>query len=91
MRKVYFGSGVPGMLAAEVQALEASQRTAELEERRACRKRYETVDEMVSELDRFVDLLFRASMMAAGFHQRRGSAWRRRRGPQKRRQNAAVA
>jgi len=77
----YIGGGELGELAA---AEDASQR-AEREERAAAwrteKGRWEALNALLDEVCKRIDLLVRATLMAAGYHQHKRGEWRKRRAP----------
>jgi hypothetical protein len=75
----YIGVGTVGELAARMDALERHEREAVRAVRRAQRAELEALDAPVAELDQMADLLARAALLAAGYHQHNRGEWRRRR------------
>ena len=75
----YFGAGLIGELAAEMDA----DRRAELERKRhaweAEREEFEAIDEQVKELDQACASLMRSVLEEAGYHQHKRGEWRKRR------------
>src|SRR4051812_30895849 len=80
-RRQYVGSGLPGRLAAEVDALRRQQRKAEQARLDDLLLEVEWHDEDVAAIGRLADLLARAALISAGLHQHHRGEWRRKRGP----------
>jgi hypothetical protein len=80
VRREYVGRGPLGELAAALDALQRAEREAKAAEWRADRERLQGVDKVVSRLDELADLLARAALVAAGYHQHKRGEWRARRG-----------
>ena len=74
----YVGTGPVAEMAAAADAVRQAQRRAEAEARRAERARWETALAPLEELCLASDLLVRASLTAAGYHQHDRGEWRRR-------------
>jgi hypothetical protein len=68
----YVGTGWLAELAAQVDALEGQRRQEE-------QARLEALDAPLSDLNDRADLLARAALLAAGYHQHNRGEWRRRR------------
>jgi hypothetical protein len=77
VRKLYYGTGPVGQLAAEVDALGRTERKAEKETLRAARVRLDAAMFMTQQLSRVCELLAAASLLTAGFHRPARHAWRR--------------
>jgi hypothetical protein len=77
--KEYIGTGPIAELAAAQDALKRHRREEEAKAWRAKRERLEALEEPVEELCEVADLLARATLWAAGYHQHRGGEWRKRR------------
>ena len=75
----YIGTGRVAELVAQTDALERKQRQAECAALRAVRSELEALDASVKELNDLADLLARAALLAAGFHQHKRGEWRKRR------------
>ena len=75
----YVGTGPVAEMAAAADAVRQAQRRAEAEARRAERARWEAALAPLEELCLASDLLVRASLTAAGYHQHDRGEWRRRR------------
>jgi len=75
----YVGAGRVGELAAQLDALERERRETERAVRRAERAELEALDVPLNELNDLADLLVRAALVAAGFHQHNRGEWRKRR------------
>ncbi len=74
----YVGGGEVGALVAQFDAIERERRTYERECWRIEKEQIETLDEPVAKVCEMADLVAKAALVAAGFHQHRGE-WRRRR------------
>jgi hypothetical protein len=74
--------GTAGSLAAHLAAaaddLRRAERRAELEARRAEQAEWQSALTPLLELGRAADLLLKASLFAAGFHQHSRSSWRKK-------------
>jgi hypothetical protein len=75
----YVGAGQVAALVAQMDALERQKRESERDALRAERVEVEALDAPLEELDALADLLARAALVAAGFHQHKRGEWRRRR------------
>jgi hypothetical protein len=78
--KEYIGAGPLAQIAAERDALDRRQREEEASAWRAECERLEALEEPVEELCEVADLLARATLLAAGYHQHHRGEWRKRRG-----------
>jgi hypothetical protein len=76
----YIGGGVLGELAAQLDAEKRRIRKEEAATWREERKSMEALDKPVEELCRAAEILSRAVLVAAGYHQHNRGAWRMRRG-----------
>ena len=76
----YVGAGAVGHLASQLDAIEREKREIERAAARAEREEVAALDALLAEFDELADLLARAALVAAGFHQHHGGTWRRRRG-----------
>jgi hypothetical protein len=76
----YVGSGRVGELAAELDAIEREARQADRQALKDEQEALRTLDAPVAELCALVDLLARAALLAAGYHQHKRGIWRKRRG-----------
>src|SRR5690348_6706633 len=74
----YVGTGPTGELAATTDALARVERKIEAEAERAAQRRHEELTAPLDELCRLTDLLFKASLVDAGYHQHNRGVWRRR-------------
>ena len=77
--KEYVGAGRLAELAAAVDARERAERRAAEDAERAAMRRMDAADAEVDDLCHRVELLVRATLLAAGYHQHDRGAWRRRR------------
>jgi hypothetical protein len=77
----YVGTGPLAKLVAEMDALERRQREKEAEAWQVERGRVETLDEPTEGLCEATELLTRATLLAAGYHQHKRGQWRKRREP----------
>jgi len=75
----YFGKGEPAELMAQFDAINRADREAEREARRVKKAELEALDAPFNELNDLADLLARAALVAAGFHQHNRGEWRKRR------------
>jgi hypothetical protein len=82
----YDGGGTLGKLAAQLDAIEREQREVERTAARAERAEVAALDAPLNELDELADLLARAALLAAGFHQHNRGNWRKSRGDRDRTQ-----
>jgi hypothetical protein len=76
----YIGTGPLGELAAKTDAL---KRHRHVEEAKAWREEcegLEAIDKALGELYEAVEILARATLLAAGYHQHNRSEWRKKRG-----------
>ena len=74
----YIGGGVIGELAAREDAVRRERRELERESWRLEREEMDAFDDSVEKVCLMADVISKAVMAAAGFHQHRGE-WRRRR------------
>jgi hypothetical protein len=79
VRREYVGRGPTAEAAAAFDAEERAERQREAEARRAELERLEQVARAVDDYAGQVELLARAALYAAGYHQPNRSQWRRRR------------
>jgi hypothetical protein len=75
----YIGSGRVAQLAAELDAIERDRREGEALERRCIRAEHDEFAAMLADLNERCDLLTRAALFAAGYHQHKRGEWRKRR------------
>src|SRR6266508_5922658 len=75
----YIGAGPVAELAAAADALRRADRRADAEARRAAQARWQAALTPSLELSRTIDLLTRATLLAAGYRQHARSSWRRKR------------
>jgi hypothetical protein len=75
----YVGTGLSGQLAAQTDATEREQRRVEYARAAEVRLEAERHDEDLEAVDRLADLLVRAALVAAGFHQHHRGEWRKKR------------
>ena len=76
----YVGGGILGELAAQTDALERRQREEEAALLREERERLETLAGLTEELYQAAEVLAKAALIAAGYHQHKRGEWRKRRG-----------
>jgi hypothetical protein len=76
----YIGGGPLGELAAKTDALNRLRREREAMACREERESLEALDRSVEELYEAAEVLTRASLLAAGFHQHNRGEWRKRHG-----------
>lgn len=77
--KEYLGAGLLADLAAEVDALARDTRAAEADTIRWAAANLDALDAAVAPLDAAADLVARAALLAAGYHQHHRGPWRKRR------------
>src|SRR5947209_6357382 len=77
----YVGTGPAGELAAAADGLRRLEREAEARDFRAAQARQQEAEAALLRLCDLTDVLARAALLAAGFHQHDRGAWRRRREP----------
>src|SRR4051812_49242479 len=75
----YIGGGSLGELAAATDALQQAQRKRDTEAWRAEQARLGAADAILQQLCNLTDLLARAALVAAGYHQHDRGEWRYRR------------
>ena len=75
----YVGGGEIGALAAQSDAIERERREWERESWRLEKEEIDVFDASIATVCEMADIIAKATMVAAGFHQHRGE-WRRRRG-----------
>jgi hypothetical protein len=75
----YVGRGRLAELIAESDADERRERAERRDAFRQRKAEQEAVDALVNELNDVADLLARAALLAAGFHQHKRGEWRKRR------------
>ncbi len=80
VRREYIGGGILGELAARMDALERQQREEEAALWREERERLEALDGLTEELNEAAEMLAKAALVAAGYHQHKRGEWRKRRG-----------
>ena len=78
----YVGGGVLGQLAALMDADERRRREEEAALWREKRQSLEALDGLAEELYEAVEVIARAALLAAGYHQHNRGEWRKRRGKQ---------
>jgi len=76
----YIGGGMVGKLAAQLDAIERDKRESECGVARAERERIAGLDVALAELNDLAELMVRAALVSAGFHQHNRGKWRKRRG-----------
>ena len=80
MVREYYGIGPDAELIAKLESLRREEQEEELAERRAERARLDALDVPLNRLYHETELLARAALMAAGFHQHKRGEWRKKRG-----------
>jgi hypothetical protein len=78
--RVYVGKGPRAELAANTDALKRLRREEEAKVWREEQERLETLDQALEELCESVEIVCRASLLAAGFRRHNRGEWRRKRG-----------
>jgi hypothetical protein len=76
----YVGTGPVAELAAKMDAIAREERRATLAARRAECAELASLDAVLNDLDELTQLVARAAMVAAGFHQHKRGEWRKKRG-----------
>ena len=76
----YVGGGVLGQLAAWMDADERRRREEEAALWREKRQSLEALDGLAEELYEAVEVIARAALYAAGYHQHKRGEWRKKRG-----------
>jgi hypothetical protein len=76
----YFGTGEVAELAAQMDGLRRRERIEAIEARRRRDCEADALDACVAAACHAIDLMARAALVAAGFHQHHRGEWRRRRG-----------
>ena len=77
--RTYVGTGPVAELAAKLEALDRRRRQEAAEALQADRARTRPAEAAAAALDALVDDLVAAALLAAGYHRRNYSPWRRRR------------
>lgn len=77
--RTYFGTGEAAELAATAEALERVQREKEARQWRQEQERRAAAEALLIELCEQSDLLVRATLIVAGYHQHDRGAWRHKR------------
>ncbi len=75
----YVGCGRVGELAAKVDAAKRAERRAEAEMIRRVQAKWRDLDDQLAALNQLADLMSRAALVSAGYHQHHRAEWRRRR------------
>jgi hypothetical protein len=75
----YVGGGVLGELAVQMDALKRSQRQEEAQALRDECKRIEGLETSLEELCEAAEVLFRATLLAAGYRRHKRGQWRKKR------------
>ena len=76
VKKLYYGAGATGQLAAEVDALRRAERQAEADARKARKDRLDAAMTLTRDLSGGCELLAAATLLAAGFHRPSRHPWR---------------
>ena len=76
VKKLYYGAGATGQLAAEVDALRRAERQAEADARKARKDRLDAAVTLTQDLSRGCDLLAAATLLVAGYHRPSRHLWR---------------
>jgi hypothetical protein len=79
----YVGTGPVAECAARLDALERDRRRLEALDVRDARAELDALDADFAALDATANLVARAALLAAGYHQHKRGEWRRRRGQQR--------
>jgi hypothetical protein len=75
----YVGGGALGAHAARKDALERQRREKQMARWRELQGELDAGEVPVNELSGFLDVLVRATLLAAGYHQHKRGEWRKRR------------
>jgi hypothetical protein len=75
----YIGTGTQGELASQMDAITRADRQAEKAALRAEREALDALDADLKTLIENADLVARAALLAAGYHQHKRGEWRKRR------------
>ncbi len=75
----YFGGGILGELAAQMDAEDRRRREEEAASRREERERLDTLTAPVEELCEASEVIARAALIVSGYHQHNRGEWRKRR------------
>lgn len=75
----YIGSGPVAVMAAQMDAIERERLAEKAVRWREEREELDALDDSVNEVAEASDLLVRAALVAAGYHQHNRGEWRRRR------------
>lgn len=76
----YVGGGLVGQYASQLDAIERDTRLTQRECERTRREESEVRDQELEHLEELADLVVRAVLASAGFHQHHRGEWRKRRG-----------
>lgn len=79
MVREYVGGGLPGQLAAAMDARRRAEREAQVEAWCAERVRLEAADATVAELCEIAEAAASGTLMLAGYHRHHRGEWRKRR------------
>ena len=79
VRKVYVGAGDFAHVAAELDEAKRRQREEEAAYWREERERLEALDSLMEELCEAAEVLAKAALLAADYHQHKRGEWRKRR------------
>lgn len=75
----YIGAGVVGETIAAIDEMERDEREWQRFLEKKEREEYDEIEKQVEEVNSLADLLARAALQAAGFHQHNRGEWRKRR------------
>ncbi len=78
----YIGGGILGELAAQMDAEDRRRREEEAAAWKEEREQMEALEALVEELCEAAEVLAKAALVAAGYHQHKRGEWRKRRGYQ---------
>jgi hypothetical protein len=76
VKKLYYGTGPTGRLAAQADTLRRAERVAAEKAHRAEKDRLDVAVRLTHDLSRCCDLLAAAALLAAGFHRPGRHPWR---------------
>lgn len=78
-RRPYVGTGLIGQLACQFDEAERQRKSLGAAQNHLDRAEVEGLDEDLLAVEQLADVLARAALVAAGFHQHDHGAWRRKR------------
>jgi hypothetical protein len=79
VEREYIGTGHVAELAAQLDALRREERQLETLARREAKAELTALDDAIKALTEMTDLVARAALLAAGYHQHKRGEWRKKR------------